>query len=111
MNIYFVEHINNDENNRKELLFVNYDYFDGNDLIVKILQEKYDIKVGDKFDGIWYSIIPLYYKEQEYKLMWHEDVGNYIYSEQQDQESIDIMRELIIVAMNEINKRIAKSRA
>ena len=37
MSIQVVKHINKDENNRIEYLFVNFDFFDGNDLVAKIL--------------------------------------------------------------------------
>lgn len=41
MSIQVVKHINKDENNRIEYLFVNFDFFDGNDLVAKILCEEY----------------------------------------------------------------------
>ena len=84
MNICVAKHINRDENNRVEYLFVNYDYYDGNDLVAKILHEKCGLEVGEKIEGEHFSVIPLYKNSLQYVLIWHEDVGNYIYSEKQD---------------------------
>lgn len=36
MSIQVVKHINKEQNNRVEYLFVNFDYFDGNDLVAKL---------------------------------------------------------------------------
>ena len=108
MNVNFVENVNKDKDNRVEFLFINFDFFDGNDLIAKILREECGVDVGEKVDGMFYSIIPLYYKQNEYKMMWHEDVGNYIYSENQEQEAIKTMREIVGIAVNELNRRISE---
>lgn len=44
MNIQAAKHINVDENNRIEYLFVNFDYLDGNDLIAKLFEKEYQMK-------------------------------------------------------------------
>ncbi len=49
MNINIVRHVNNDEGNRIEFLFVNYDYYDGNDLVVKIVNEKFELILVKKW--------------------------------------------------------------
>jgi len=105
MSINFVKHVNSYEDNRIEFLFVNFDYCDGNDLIAKILHEKLNIIIGGKIDGIFYTIIPLYDGDNIFKLVWHEDVGNYIYSESRDNESIKRMHKLVKIAIYEINKK------
>ena len=106
MNISFVKFINEYEDNRTEFLFVNFDYFDGNDLIAKILHENLGVEVGEKFDGIWFSIIPLYYEGYEFKLLWHEDVGNCIYSESPEEKPIEKMRNLVEFAIGKLNEMI-----
>lgn len=106
MSISGVRHINSDENNRVEFLFVGFDYYNGNELSANILHEKCDIDVGGKIDGIFYSIIPLDDNGIEYKLVWHEDVGNYIYSENQSEASIKRMEELVEIIVTELNKKI-----
>lgn len=106
MSINFMEYVNKEEENRKEFQFVNFDFFDGNDLVAKILYEKYGVEIGEKMDGIWFTIIPLYYEGDEYKLVWDEDFGNYIYSESREDESIERMRVLVQIAIDELMQRM-----
>ncbi len=87
MSIQVVKHINKDENNRIEYLLVNFDFFDGNDLVAKIFCEEYQMLSDEKIDGMYYSIIKLHKDSTEYDLIWHEDVGNYIFSLKQDETS------------------------
>ncbi len=87
MSIQVVKHINKDENNRIEYLFVNFDFFDGNDLVAKIFCQEYQMLSDEKIDGIHYSIRKLHKDSTEYDLVWHEDVGNYIFSLKQDEAS------------------------
>lgn len=101
--------INKTENKRLELAFVNFECYDGNDLIAKLLHEQCGVEVGRKVEGIFSSILPLHDNSNEYKLVWHEDIGNYIYSESQDQESIARMHELVAVAVNELNSTLYHS--
>lgn len=60
-----------------------------------------------KIDGIYYSIIKLHNDSDEYNLIWHEDVGNYIFSLKQDEKSILQLEQrlkFIIAELNEIIK-------
>ena len=43
MSIQAVKHVNKEESNRIEYLFVNFDFFDGNDLVAKIFCEEYQL--------------------------------------------------------------------
>ena len=107
MSIKIVKHINKDEGNRVEYLFVNFDYFDGNDLVAKLFCQEYQMSSDEKIDGIYYSIIKLYNSSAEYNLIWHEDVGNYIFSTKQDEASIlqlEQKLEFIATKLNEIMK-------
>ena len=88
MSIQVVKHINKEESNRIEYLFVNFDFFDGNNLVAKIFCEEYQMLSDEKIDGMYYSIIKLHKDSTEYDLIWHEDVGNYIFSLKQDEASI-----------------------
>ena len=75
-----MKHINKYQNNRIEYLFVNFDYFDGNELVANLFCQEYQMSMGEKIDGrIYYSIIKLNKDSIEYNLIWHEDVGNYIF--------------------------------
>ena len=108
MSIRIVKHINKDENNRIEFLFVNFDFFDGNDLIVNILCKKYGMIAGEKFDGMFYSIIPLNDKNKEYKLVWHEDIGNYFYSEDQDKKTLERIQSVAVSLELELNSKFGQ---
>ena len=83
--------INENKENRTEFLLINFDYEDGNDYLAKIFNKEFNMKVEEKKDYIWFSIIKLCEKNTCYELLWHEDIGNIIYSLEQDE---DIVNEL-----------------
>ena len=101
--VRYVKHRNID-NGRYEFLFVNYDYYDGNDYLAKIFKQKFNAIVGEKIDGFHYTIIPLKIDGLEYKLVWHEDDGNCIYSENQSIKVIEKLEKMLIVIMRELNR-------
>ena len=103
MNISIKKHVNTDENNRVEFLLANYDYFDGNDLLSDLFHKKFGFKVGEKLDGIYYSIQKLYSEDTEYNLVWHEDVGNYIYSTQQDEKTLHQLEDRLKFIITDLN--------
>jgi len=103
MRFRFIEYANEYRDNRIDISFTNFDFEDGNDLIARILKKKCCIIVGKKFDGIWFSIIPLWYKGYKYELLFHEDIGNIIYGKSQKESSVKRMRELVEIAVNELN--------
>ena len=72
-------------------MLINFDYKDGNDYLVKIFNKEFNMRVEEKKDYIWFSIIKLCEKNTCYELLWHEDIGNIIYSLEQDE---DIVNEL-----------------
>ena len=106
MSIRIVKHINEEQNNRVEFLLVNFDYFDGNDLIAKLFEKEYRMVADKKVEGIYYSIIKLHKDSAEYILMWHEDVGNYIFSFHQDEVSINLLEQRLGAVVGELNKMI-----
>lgn len=106
MSIQVVKHINKDENNRVEYLFVNFDFFDGNDLVAKIFCEEYQMLSDEKIDGMYYSIIKLHKGSTEYDLMWHEDVGNYIFSLKQDETSTIELEQRLEFVISKLNDMI-----
>ena len=106
MSIQVVKHINKEQNNRVEYLFVNFDYFDGNDLIAKLFGQEYQMVSDKKIEGMYYSIIKLHKDSEEYVLMWHEDVGNCIFSLQQDEVSINTLAQRLGVIVSKLNKMI-----
>lgn len=106
MSIQVVKHINKDENYRIEYLFVNFDFFDGNDFVAKILCEEYQMLSDEKIDGMYYSIIKLHKGSTEYDLIWHEDVGNYIFSLKQDEASTIELEQRLEFVVNKLNDMI-----
>lgn len=106
MSIQVVKHINKDENNRVEYLFVNFDFFDGNDLVAKIFCEEYQMLSDEKIDGMYYSIIKLHKGSTEYDLMWHEDVGNYIFRLKQDETSTIELEQRLEFVISKLNDMI-----
>lgn len=73
----------------------------GNDLIAKLFCEEYQMLSDEKIDGIWYSMTKLHKDSTEYHLIWQEDVGNYIFSPKQDEESIlELEKRLEIIVSN-----------
>lgn len=106
MSIQVVKHINKNENNRIEYLFVNFDYFDGNNLVAKLFGQEFQMLSDEKIDGIFYSIIKLHKDSTEYHLIWHEDVGNYIFSVNQDEISILELEQRLEVIINKLNEMI-----
>lgn len=105
MSIHVVKHINEDENSRVEYLFVNFDYFDGNDLVAKLFCQEYQMLSEEKIDGIHYSIIKLHKDFTEYDLIWHEDVGNYIFSLKQDETSLLKLEKRLEVIIRKLKER------
>jgi hypothetical protein len=108
MCIRIVRHINSDENDRVEFLFVNYDYFDGNELVAKLLFQEFGMLVDERIDGIFYSIIKLHKGSKEYNLIWHEDVGNYIFVTQKDEHSINELERWLEIIVSKLNERVKK---
>ncbi len=106
MNIQIVKHINKEQNNRIEYLFMNFDYFDGNELVAKLFCQEYKMLSDKKIDGMYYSIIKLHKDSTEYDLIWHEDVGNYIFSFKQDEISITELEQRLDVIVSKLNKMI-----
>lgn len=106
MRVKTVKHINKDEKNRIEFLFVNFDYYDGNDLIATLFCQEYQMVSDKKTDGMFYSIIKLHQDPTEYYLIWHEDVGNYIFSIKQDDNSISELEQRLEFIVSKLNEMI-----
>lgn len=61
------------------------------------------MKPDEKMDGIHFTIIKLRSEEGDYDLMWHEDMGNIIYSIKQDEKSIKILEKRLTVIVEQLN--------
>ena len=101
--------INENKENRTEFLLINFDYEDGNDYLAKIFNKEFNMKVEEKKDYIWFSIIKLCKKNTCYELLWHEDIGNIIYSLEQDENTVNELELRLQKVLDVLNIKILES--
>ena len=101
--------INENKENRTEFWLINFDYEDGNDYLAKIFNKEFNMKVEEKKDYIWFSIIKLCKKNTCYKLLWHEDIGNIIYSLEQDEDTVNELELRLQKVLDVLNIKILES--
>ena len=101
--------INEIKENRTEFLLINFDYEDGNDYLAKIFNKEFNMKVEEKKDYIWFSIIKLCKKNTCYELLWHEDIGNIIYSLEQDEDTVNELELRLQKVLDVLNIKILES--
>lgn len=89
-----------------EFLLANYDYYDGNDLIAQLFLQNYHMIADEKIDGIHYSIIKLHDNLTEYELVWHEDIGNFIFCVEQDENSNSKLEHRLKDIVDLLNEKI-----
>ena len=66
-------------------------------------------KVEEKKDCIWFSIIKLCKKNTCYELLWHEDIGNIIYSLEQDEDTVNELELRLQKVLDVLNIKILES--
>lgn len=101
--------INENKENRTEFLLINFDYEDGNDYLAKIFNKEFNMKVEKKKDYIWFSITKLCEKNTCYELLWHEDIGNIIYSVEQDEDIVNELELRLQKVLDVVNIKILKN--
>ena len=101
--------INENKENRTEFLLINFDYEDGNDYLAKIFNKEFNMKVEEKKDYIWFSITKLCEKNTCYELLWHEDIGNIIYSLEQDEDTVNELELRLQKVLDVLNIKILES--
>lgn len=101
--------INENKENRTEFLLINFDYEDGNDYLAKIFNKEFNMKVEKKKDYIWFSITKLCEKNTCYELLWHEDIGNIIYSLEQDEDTVNELELRLQKVLDVVNIKILES--
>ena len=101
--------INENKENRTEFLLINFDYEDGNDYLAKIFNKEFNMKVEEKKYYIWFSIIKLCEKNTCYELLWHEDIGNIIYSLEQDEDTVNELELRLQKVLDVVNIKILES--
>ena len=107
--IMYKKVINENKENRTEFLLINFDYEDGNDYLAKIFNKEFNMKVEEKKDYIWFSIIKLCEKNTCYELLWHEDIGNIIYSLEQDEDTVNELELRLQKVLDVVNIKILES--
>lgn len=101
--------INENKENRTEFLLINFDYEEGNDYLAKIFNKEFNMKVEEKKDCIWFSIIKLCKKNTCYELLWYEDIGNIIYSLEQDEDTVNELELRLQKVLDVLNIKILES--
>lgn len=101
--------INENKENRTEFLLINFDYEDGNDYLAKIFNKEFNMRVEEKKDYIWFNIIELCEKNTCYELLWHEDIGNIIYSVEQDEDTVNELELRLQKVLDVVNIKILES--
>ena len=101
--------INENKENRTEFWLINFDYEDGNDYLAKIFNKEFNMKVEEKKDYIWFSITKLCEKNTCYELLWHEDIGNIIYSLEQDEDTVNELELRLQKVLDVVNIKILES--
>ena len=101
--------INENKENRTEFLLINFDYEEGNDYLAKIFNKEFNMKVEEKKDCIWFSIIKLCEKNTCYELLWQEDIGNIIYSLEQDEDTVNELELRLQKVLDVVNIKILES--
>ena len=101
--------INENKENRTEFLLINFDYKDGNDYLAKIFNKEFNMRVEEKKDYIWFSIIKLCKKNACYELLWHEDIGNIIYSLEQDEDTVNELELRLQKVLDILNIKILEN--
>ncbi len=96
----------NEDKNRLEFVLVNFQYCDGNDLVGQLFQKEFDFKTCYTFDGIWYRVIRICLDKCEYELLWHEDIGNCIYCQEQSTQASELLEERLKIVLEDINMRL-----
>ena len=101
--------INENKENRTEFLLINFDYEDGNDYLAKIFNKEFNMRVEEKKDYIWFSIIKLCEKNTCYELLWHKDIGNIIYSLEQDKDTVNELELRLQKVLDILNIKILEN--
>ena len=101
--------INENKENRTEFWLINFDYEDGNDYLAKIFNKEFNMRVEEKKDYIWFSITKLCEKNTCYELLWHEDIGNIIYSVEQDEDTVNELELRLQKVLDVLNIKILES--
>ena len=105
MNIRLSREVNTNQGNRVEYWFNNFDFVDGGTYIAEILKQDYGMRVTEEIDGIWYTITRMRDGACEYNVLWHEDIGNVVYTTQQDEQTLQELEARVHAVAEKLNQR------
>lgn len=92
---------------RIEFLLIDYDYINGNELIVELFKTEYGFETIKSFDGIWFKIIRIASDDAVYELEWHEEYGNCIYCVTQSEEGNRLLETRLQRVLELLNEKLA----
>lgn len=72
--------VNDEINDRIVLSFCNFDYYDGIDLIAKIISKKFDDSIVQRLDNVSGRLLVMQSEKYQYVLSYDETYGNDVYS-------------------------------
>ena len=73
---------------------------------VQIMSDEFGFVPAGQIDGIWYKIIRIKKNDLVYELMWHEDLGNSIYSLTQNNYENDLLESRMNKVVEILNAKI-----
>lgn len=106
MKVGFLKHINVSKAGRVEFWLTNFDYIDGNKYLAKMFCDEFEMSIKETIDGIYFNTITLNTHYGLYQLLWHEDIGNVVYSEKQDTDVINKLEEQLGQIVAKLNLRL-----
>lgn len=106
MEVTYEKYINVDKENRIEFWLFNWDYEDGSDYLARIFCKEFGMSAEEKVDYIYFSVIKLHLDTITYELLWHEDLGNIIYSREQEEKVVDTLERMLRVVLSILNEKL-----
>lgn len=98
-----VRSINAEENNRVDFLITEFDYRDGIDFLANQFEKEYKTTVAEEIDGLWYRILKIRKGTDEFCLAWHEDIGNYMYCSEQNENTLRELEQMLNTVIARVN--------
>ncbi len=103
MKIGYSKYVNTYKDGIVEFNLNNFDYIDGNKFLAKIFCDTFGMAQNDEEDGVWFSRIKVHNDDCGYYFVWHEDAGNYVYSENSSPEQVRELEEKLSKVIEIIN--------
>lgn len=76
--------------------------------MAKLFCKEFGMKSEEKVDYIYFSVIKLHINNISYELLWHEDMGNVIYSTEQDVNTLNVLEERLKIILGILNEKLSR---